>query len=246
MPKIKNKQQWFQDNWEKVSDKEDFEVLGSVFACPKSGQLLFTYRCRKCLDVKTTRCQRFFLGKGRCQACYFENIKGWPKQRIIDELNNDNSEEEYSLVLCKELNGTKDKIKLRCNNCQQNWDVTVLHFFYTKSRCPNCKKFKRAYAIEKYIMNLGLQFQKEKTFSGCKYKNLLRFDFYIESLNLCVEHNGEQHYTPHRRNEKGVTDLEKTKIRDNIKVEFCRSNDIKLEIIRYDEDLDKRLSEIFG
>ena len=46
--------------------------------------------------------------------------------------------------------------------------------------------------------------------------------------------------------EQAIKNLEESKIRDNIKNEFCKNNGITLIRIKYDEDLEKRLYEIFN
>ncbi len=34
----------------------------------------------------------------------------------------------------------------------------------------------------------------QKTFVGCSDRSLLRFDFYLPYVNMCIEYNGLQHY----------------------------------------------------
>ena len=55
--------------------------------------------------------------------------------------------------------------------------------------------------IKHYLLQKGIYFEKEKTFSDLRSdKNKpLKFDIYIPSLNLCVEFQGEQHYKPVER-----------------------------------------------
>ena len=45
---------------------------------------------------------------------------------------------------------------------------------------------------------------------------------------------------------QAIKNLEENKIRDDIKNEFCKNNGITLIRIKYDEDLEKRLYEIFN
>ena len=45
--------------------------------------------------------------------------------------------------------------------------------------------------------------------------------------------------------EQAIKNLEESKIRDDIKNEFCKNNGIRLIRIKYDEDLEKRIREIF-
>lgn len=71
----------------------------------------------------------------------------------------------------------------------------------------------------------------------------MRFDFAIlkeNKLSFLLEYNGEQHYTPfdfYRYDEIVESDA--------MKKDYCLKNNIRLEIIRYDENLEARLKEIF-
>ena len=67
---------------------------------------------------------------------------------------------------------------------------------------------------------------------------------------MCIEYDGEFHFQPIRKSksmteEQVIKNLEESKIRDNIKNEFCKNNGINLIRIKYDEDLEKRIYEIF-
>ena len=62
----------------------------------------------------------------------------------------------------------------------------------------------------------------------CKYKQPLPFDFYLPQKNICIEFQGEQHYK-----ERSLYYSEDIVIRDNIKKEYCKKNNIKLIIIPY-------------
>lgn len=66
---------------------------------------------------------------------------------------------------------------------------------------------------------------------------MLSFDFYVPSMNLCIEVDGAQHYKPgnfgNMTKEECETKFIDAKHRDEIKTEFCKSNGIKLLRIPY-------------
>ena len=68
----------------------------------------------------------------------------------------------------------------------------------------------------------------------------LEIDIYIPELKLGFEYNGIQHYKPveHWGGEKS---LKKQQMRDKRKQQLCNQNDVKLIIIKYDEQLSKDL-----
>jgi hypothetical protein len=76
----------------------------------------------------------------------------------------------------------------------------------------------------------------------------LRFDFAIfdenNDLKFLIEYNGKQHYQP----VECFGGEEKLKIQkqyDLKKQEYCKTKEIKLYIIKYNENIQKRLEEIF-
>lgn len=104
--------------------------------------------------------------------------------------------------------------------------------------CPSCKESKGELLIFKFLEENKIQYNRQKTFKGCKYKSLLFFDFYIPSMNLCIEYDGEFHYLPIF----GEKYLSETIKRDIIKNQYCLNNNIDLLRISY-RDVDN-ISEI--
>jgi len=66
----------------------------------------------------------------------------------------------------------------------------------------------------------------------------------LPDYNICIEFNGKQHYEPITffGGEEG---LKKQIIRDKIKTQYCDKNNIKLFIIKYDENLIIKLNLLF-
>jgi hypothetical protein len=81
-------------------------------------------------------------------------------------------------------------------------------------------------------MNLGISFERQKSFPSCRNSNPLRFDFYIAEKDLAIEYNGLQHYKPILI-WGGVTEFQNQQIRDEIKRTWCAQNGIKLLEIPY-------------
>lgn len=82
----------------------------------------------------------------------------------------------------------------------------------------------------------------QKTFENCSSKALLRFDFYLPEHNLCIEYNGIQHYESvgYFGGDENLTIVQK---RDNIKKDYCINENIKLLIIKYDENVFEKLHD---
>lgn len=107
--------------------------------------------------------------------------------------------------------------------------------------CPKCKNSKGENYITSFLKINSILFECEFKFYDCKNINCLPFDFYLPELNTCIEYDGEQHYIPKKRF-GGVKGLNKIQKRDKIKTEYCKKNNIRLLRIRYDENIEDRLS----
>ena len=96
--------------------------------------------------------------------------------------------------------------------------------------------------IQFFLKKAGIEFIEQHKFPECKFKNKLLFDFYLPTLNLCIEYQGEQHF--HSVEAFGGSPYyEICKKRDKIKKEFCEKNEIQLITIDYNEDIKTKLLE---
>lgn len=86
--------------------------------------------------------------------------------------------------------------------------------------------------ISLLLEKMGIQFDTQKTFSGCRDKNPLRFDFYLPKYNLLIEYDGEQHFKPIKiwGGEKAFKGVRR---RDAIKNKYAADNGIDLLRIPY-------------
>lgn len=110
-----------------------------------------------------------------------------------------------------------------------------------------CSRSKGEQQIIVYLQSHNISYKKEAEFEGCvnpKTKKSLRFDFYLPEYETCIEYNGQQHYVPVEYfggEEKFISQKEN----DTLKEKFCRDTNKKLFIIKFDEDINQRLSELF-
>lgn len=83
--------------------------------------------------------------------------------------------------------------------------------------------------VSSILRDLGIPYQREKSFSDLKHKSFLRFDFYFEvnGRGFVIEFDGEQHRKPidFFGGQKALEDLQ---YRDKMKEEYCKNNNIKL------------------
>lgn len=71
----------------------------------------------------------------------------------------------------------------------------------------------------------------------CVYESKLRFDFYLPDYNYCIEFDGKQHFEPVHFGgislKEAKKDFKIQQIKDKIKDEYCKTNNIGLIRISY-------------
>lgn len=132
---------------------------------------------------------------------------------------------DYSLVYYKD---SKTKVKIICSKHGEFNQVPYYHVY--GNGCPNCSKSKGQLEVERILNEYNINYETEKTFKGCKFKRLLRFDTYLPELNFLIEYDGLQHFEPVFGGEKEFLGTQK---RDKIKNEFCKKESIPLLRIPY-------------
>lgn len=86
--------------------------------------------------------------------------------------------------------------------------------------------------IYKILCQENLSFVQEKTFDDLA-RGRYRFDFYIPSLNICLEINGLQHYQYTKMFHKKRSDFTKAQERDRKKISYCLAHNIHLYCIPF-------------
>lgn len=88
--------------------------------------------------------------------------------------------------------------------------------------------------IRELFNQYNIKFKSQVSFEDCHYKDMLRFDFGVydddNKLKYLIEYQGVQHY---QEVEWTRDTLKDRQLRDNIKVEYCKNNNIPLLIIPY-------------
>ena len=100
--------------------------------------------------------------------------------------------------------------------------------------CPRCSDSKGEVRISKYLEDNNIEYIREYKFDDCVNKLKLPFDFFIPSLNLCIEYDGIQHFQP-IEHFGGLEAFEYRKTNDEIKTKYCNDKNIKLVRISYKE-----------
>lgn len=104
--------------------------------------------------------------------------------------------------------------------------------------CPKCSCSRGEKVINDYLTINNINFVSKKRFSNCKNKSTLPFDFYVESMNLCIEFDGRQHFEPVDWF-GGIDTFNTIQQNDAIKTNYCKENNINLLRLTYKDFNDK-------
>ena len=119
--------------------------------------------------------------------------------------------------------------------------------------CKYCKESKLENLVRNFFKKKNIEPFEQYTFEWLKTDNGTHqyLDFYIDSLNIAIECQGEQHFKPVDFGNHGVEYAEKQfreiVKRDKNKLKLCNENNISIIYINYydtDDIKNKKLNDI--
>ena len=159
-----------------------------------------------------------------CNPKIINNIKHYIK---INNLS-------CTLLSTKYINA-KSKLKFKCK-CGQIYYSTLYDLIYNNHICcNNCRKSshsKLERITSQILTNLNIDFIPQYTYEDCKYKNVLRYDFYLPQYNTCIECQGIQHFESVDYF-GGEQNFKIRQLKDKIKFDYCQKNNINIIYIVY-------------
>lgn len=203
--------------------------------------ILITIICRKHGEFQIKR--TYFLRGHGCKTCgddsgkkirikSFDNFVENATKIHGNNLNFDKSKLTYET--------RKSKITVTCNKYADHGDFeTIGSSIISGHGCKKCNQSFGEREIHNYLTINNINFVTQKRFPDCRNTYTLPFDFYIESKNLCIEFDGEQHFRSVKRF-GGEKEFKKLQERDNIKTNYCEKNNIHFLRLTY-KDLDDGL-----
>lgn len=115
-----------------------------------------------------------------------------------------------------------------------------------KAGC-GCQKCNQSHLEEQTRLLLeknNIEYEPQKTFPWLKNKREMPLDFYLPEYNIAIECQGEQHYLTEDKGYFTKAILHNIQQRDVIKQALCQGHGIPIYYIRYDENVEERISEI--
>lgn len=183
----------------------------------------------KCGFIYEVSPHKFINQNRRCPKCA-GNIQKTHTE-FLNELNK--KTDQYEVI--SKYKNSKSKIEVKHKKCGKTFFTTPCNLNQGKG-CPFCNMSKGEAAIEKYLFENGIKFEKQYKIEGCKKQKSLPFDFAVfkGKNKILIEYQGEQHYKP-----VSVFGGEKAFLkqieRDQIKFNYCIEKNIKFIAIPYYE-----------
>lgn len=194
----------------------------------KHGNYLYSCRC-KCGNIIVIPQGELVRRKdktcGKCKLIIRES------PHLIDEWNFDRNKD---IDINKITIGSMIKVWWICKKCKHNWKASICNRAKKNTGCPKCRESKGEKIIDNVLSINNIVFYRQYKFSNCTNIKKLRFDFYIPSIKIAIEYQGEGHFIAVDI-WGGENGLENRKKRDLIKKRFCEQNGIKLLEINYNE-----------
>jgi hypothetical protein len=200
-------------------DYSDFDYIknriGSTIKCPEHGN----FKQSAWTHMK---------GHG-CPSCS-TNRKMVTSEFISKAIKIHNNKYDYSKT---EYVNMRIPVLIICPKHGEFTQTPMAHL-YRMSGCARCNQSIGEKIVEGYLIQNNIKYVPQKKFDNCRNISHLIFDFYLPDYNACIEFNGIQHYHP--IDIFGGDDaLKLNKLRDSIKVEYCKKNNINLIIIKQDK-----------
>jgi hypothetical protein len=139
------------------------------------------------------------------------------------------------------VSGGYKKIWWLCSNSANHvWETSISNRVHGYG-CPLCRESHGEKEIAKVLTENKIDFRRQYSFSSCRNKIVLPFDFVVSQQGrvvAAIEYQGAQHFVPSTFGSKKMSGEDCLKIikhRDAIKLEWCAKNDIPLLRISYKE-----------
>lgn len=167
-----------------------------------------------------------------------------------DEFVNDVKIKQPTLKLLNKYVNSVTKLKFHCTVCDEDIYITPNKIMNGQG-CPNCARSHGELLVSSYLTHKKINYQQQYRiyYNDSRYY----FDFALILPNnnqiALIEYDGEQHYQPVDFAGKGEEWAEShfadTQLRDSIKDQYCKDNNIPLLRIPYWDynNIDKILSD---
>lgn len=194
--------------------------------------------CKKCGTFFNQRLSAHLEGEG-CPRCNIIRQLSTNEDFIRKSKEIYGDRYDYSLV---DYKTNKNKVKIRCKKHNYVFEQSPNSHLRGQG-CPICNESKGEMKVRNFLFSNNIKYFRNYRFLDCRYKKPLPFDFYLPDHNTCIEFDGIQHFEK-RDYDTNIENFENRKIRDSIKDDFCKKNNINLIRISYKENIAEKLKTL--
>jgi very-short-patch-repair endonuclease len=164
--------------------------VGDINGCHTKTE--FECLIQDCKNIWLANPSDIFSGSG-CPKCYL-------KSKFGIKLTNELIDEKLKYRDIKRIDdslGARKNIKFQClvDGCNNIWYATPDNVIRITG-CPVCKGRKNEKIIYNFLKKENIIFNRQFPIKFPTNKRSKRVDFFVQELNLIIEYNGAQHYTP--------------------------------------------------
>lgn len=201
-------------------------------------------KCLNCGKVSKEYLNNLLSKHKKCNCdpskCYTNNLT---KEEFIDKWTDFNKKHWELLDNEYKNRNTKYQVKcIECGNIEYRWGISLLDHDLSCRNCSNISIGEKK--IKDYLDKQKILYKREYAIT-LPNKEIRFFDFFLPDKNVFIEFNGIQHYEAIEYF-GGIDRLKAQQKRDESKIQWCKDNNYKLLIIRYDEDVESKLNEFFN
>lgn len=172
-----------------------------------------------------------YTNGARCPKCSNNSSEQSSEKLIEETIKNGHT-------LLTEYTKNKDKVLIDFN-CGHKPHWITPNDYRNGRGCPVCRRAlsKGEERVASVLDSMNIEYVREYSIEDLKYESLLRFDFYLPKLNMCIEYDGKQHFEPVDYAGKGMEnakeELKTTQIKDGLKNNYCKKKGWKMVRIPY-------------
>ena len=192
-------------------------------------------KCNTCKTIFEQTPGGHLYHEHKCLTCTHNNQRKTNTEFIKEAIEIHGNKYDYNLV--KYINAYTH-VKIYCNICKNIFEQKPRNHTHLSNGCPYCN-FSKGESKCKIVLDNNINVKNiipQYKFKDCKNIKCLPFDFKVILTNkqfFLIEFQGRQHYEENSYFKSNT--LEEQQMRDVIKYNYCKNNNIPLLIIKYTE-----------
>ena len=194
----------------------------------KRNNCIWECKCLICGNIFTDTTTRILNIRKNCGCTRTENLRQAKFKDLAGQTINS--------IYVKSFAGYKDSRAMWncvCGECSREFIKSAHELLSGKCYSCGCLKSSGEREIQKILDKYNIAYEFQKTFIGCKNEAKLRFDVWVPAYGVCIEYDGEQHFSVVSNWNDTDEKFHQRQQNDAIKTKYCEENDIILLRIPY-------------